>query len=193
MVVFFLAIAALLITLGFQYANRIFLLGVDLSMTYFACMPIGLFLVLYALFGRRSGTNQGSIDKKAPDLAGRWVGFLTSSYQRDGQNVVVPITLEIVQNASSVFIRACFEKATSDSMIANFKIAGGRVYLCYLYDNSVNKSGNREMTKDKGAVILEYLEGDNRMLKGNYFNDVRPKSNFGEIKVIYSGPELLNT
>jgi len=30
------------------------------------------------------------------------------------------------------------------------------------------------------------------MLKGRYFNDLKPQSNYGEIQVAYSGPKLLN-
>ena len=126
-----------------------------------------------------------------PDVSGRWVGFLTSSYRENGKNVVVPITLEIAQDASSVLVHAYFQRAQSDSMIADFENINHRSFLCYVYDNAISTKLHGVLGKDKGVVMLEYLEEDNRMLKGKYFNDVKPQSNYGEIQVLYSGPKLL--
>jgi hypothetical protein len=124
-----------------------------------------------------------------PNLGGRWVGFLTSSYKQDGQNVVVPISLEVTQDASSVFIRAGIGRAYSDSMIADFKILNGRLYLYYVYNNSYRKKYHGHLGQDKGVVMLEYDE-EMKRLKGKYFNDVKPKPNAGEVEVFYSGPKL---
>lgn len=194
--VFVLAAVSLLITVGIRIACARYLNGFSLPSSFDAFLSIGLFLALCGLVERHFWKigllrRLGIVD--FPDISGRWVGFLTSSYQRDGQNVVVPMTLEIMQNASSVFVRACFEKGHSDSVIADFEIINGRPCLIYVYDNTISSKVQRGAPKDKGVVMLEYLDEDHRMLKGKYFNDVKPQSNYGEIQVSYSGPKLLFT
>lgn len=127
-----------------------------------------------------------------PDLSGRWVGFLTSSYQMDGQSAVIPISLEISQSCRAVFVRAGIGKAYSESAVADFGEWHNRLSLYYLYDNSVRKKFHGHLGKDRGAVILHYDEAKKR-LKGTYFNDIKPRSNSGEIEVFYSGPKLYHS
>lgn len=119
-----------------------------------------------------------------PNLNGRWVGFLNSSFKQGGQNMIVPVTLEIHQTASSVSVRACFEKAQSECVIADFETIKDRLFLCYLYDNTLDGKVSGTASHDRGAVMLEYFEKDKaKTLKGYYFNDLKPVPNYGEIKV----------
>lgn len=121
-----------------------------------------------------------------PDLSGKWVGFLNSSYKHDGRNMIVPVTLEITHAASSISVRACFEGAASNSLIAGLEMINDKPHLCYMYDNTLPKKAQGSVNRHRGAVILEYLERDGkRVLKGNYFNDLRPVPNHGEIKVTF--------
>lgn len=189
-----LAAISLMISSGFHVISEKYLHGFDLPLLFEAFMSLGLFFVFYALFEKHLWKIKflrclGIVD--FPDVSGRWVGFLTSSYRKNGQNVVVPITLEIAQDASSVLVHAYFERAQSDSVIADFEIINNKHFLCYVYDNAISTKLHGALGKDKGVVMLEYLEEDNRMLKGKYFNNVEPQSNHGEIQVLYSGPKLL--
>lgn len=125
-------------------------------------------------------------NNKSKDLTGRWVGFLSSSYQRNGQNMIVPLTLEIKHTSSAVCVRACFEKAESESLIASVEMINDRPRLCYMYDNTLAGKSRGSASHDRGAVMLEYFEKDGKhILKGNYFNDLKPVPNYGEIKVTY--------
>ena len=86
-----------------------------------------------------------------PDLSGRWVGFLTSSYRRNDQNVVIPMSLEITQDASSVYVRALFERSQSDSVVAEFEEVDGKTCLYYVYDNAIAKpKRRRHAVRDRG-------------------------------------------
>lgn len=126
-----------------------------------------------------------------PDLSGKWVGFLNSSYKHDGQNMIVPVTLKIMQSASSISVRACFERAESGSLVAGLEMINGRVNLCYMYDNSLPEKARGSVRPHRGAVILEYQEKDQkRVLKGSYFNDLKPVPNYGEIKVTYLNSDI---
>lgn len=189
------AIPAVLLTVGVRLLWQRLAGSNDFSFFAALMIALGLFAAFQHFFKRYFGKSRllkqlGVCD--VPDISGRWVGFLTSSYLRDGQNVVIPITLEIQQDASSVFVRAYFEKAKSDSVLAGFRVIRGRYYLYYVYDNSAGESMDAGGFTDKGVVMLEYFEKDKRMLKGSYFNDVKPQSNYGEIRVSYSSARFLS-
>ena len=166
------------------------------SLFYEALFGVVIFLIFFVAYHRylwRIKFFGWRVFGGHPDLSGRWVGFLNSSYQRDGQNMIVPVTLEIKQTASTVFVRACFEKAMSDSLIADFEIIHRRAHLCYMYDNTLATKKQGKASHDRGCVVLEYLEHKGeRILKGKYFNDLKPVPNYGDIKVVYSDSKLLN-
>lgn len=191
-----LAITAFMISVGGRSAFQKFVPDFNFSFSIDALILFGVFGLLYALYETylwRIGFLRCVGLTSFPDVSGRWVGFLTSSYQRNGQNIVVPVTLEIIQDEASVFVRACFERAQSDSLIAGFEAINGRPCLYYVYDNTISEKSRGSASQDRGVVMLEYFEKDQkRMLKGRYFNDLRPQSNYGEIQVAYSGPKLLN-
>ncbi|MBN1689037.1 MAG: hypothetical protein JW893_08060 [Candidatus Omnitrophica bacterium] len=195
---FLLALCAISFALAgcLRAGMLIYNVNVPFSSWLFAVLVMGAFLALawgfekfywkWPIFRRWGIVN-------FPDLSGRWVGFLTSSYRRNEQNVVVPISLEISQDASSVFVRACFERAKSDSIVAEFEDVDGKPFLYYVYDNAIKKKTLKHRGRDKGVVMLEYFEDEKnqkRQLKGTYFNDAAPQANHGEIEVLYSGPKL---
>lgn len=129
-----------------------------------------------------------------PDVSGRWVGFLTSSYMKDGQNVVVPISLEIDGAGEDLRVKAYFEKGFSESTMAVIHPSDGKTKLVYTYDNSIRGKSDGVSSRDCGTVILNHIldKKKKRALIGVYYNSAMPQSNHGEIRVNYSGPGLLH-
>lgn len=188
------AATVLVVVIGVRFAYENIINANGFPSWIDALMSIVLFLGVWHLFEKKvfpCAPSYGPGNVELPDISGRWVGFLTSSYRRDGQNVIVPITLEITQKMSCILVRAYFEKGYSESVMTSFETFGNRQHLYYLYDNAIPGKSRGMLNNDKGAVMLEYFAEEKKMLKGTYFNDLRPQSNQGEIRVSYYGSQLM--
>lgn len=123
---------------------------------------------------------------ETPDLRGRWKGFQQSSHKEGGKNVEVPSCLEIRQTFSKIFVKACYEKSASESVVANFMKLNDEVYLFYTYDNAPNSLKSGTMQSHKGTVKLQHLTSEDKLI-GTYFNSI---GNSGELKFEYEGRDL---
>lgn len=122
-----------------------------------------------------------------PDLRGRWRGKQRSSHKEKGKNVEIPSCIEISQNFSRIFVRACYERSQSESVIANFAELNGEIYLFYTYDNEPNSLKSGTMQAHKGTVKLKYFSKENK-LTGTYFNSI---GNHGEVDFEFEQRDLM--
>ena len=123
-----------------------------------------------------------------PDLRGRWKGKQRSSYKENGSNVEVPSCLEISQTFSKIFVRACYERSQSESVVANFTELNEETYLFYTYDSEPNSLKSGTMQAHKGTVKLKYIPKENKLI-GVYFNSI---GNSGEIDFEFEQYDLIS-
>ena len=123
-----------------------------------------------------------------PDLRGRWKGKQRSSYKENESNVEVPSCLEISQTFSKIFVRACYERSQSESVVANFTELNEEIYLFYTYDNEPNSLKSGTMQAHKGTVKLKYIPKENKLI-GVYFNSI---GNSGEIDFEFEQHDLIS-
>jgi SMODS-associating 2TM, beta-strand rich effector domain len=123
-----------------------------------------------------------------PDLNGRWIGTLRSSYIENGQNKEIPIILEIRQRFSKVSVDSytATSDATSHSSTATVQEIGEDFVLIFHYENIPNTMKAGTMQQHQGTARLKLIEGE-RVLHGRYFNDL---GNYGDISVQFKSATL---
>lgn len=129
-----------------------------------------------------------------PNLNGRYIGTLVSSYQVNGQPVTKDCALEIKQTASSIHISAYFGNIQSgDISSKSFSVSeqlvelrNGMFMLYYLFHNETADL-QAQLTNHTGTAKFDYFK-DIQTLRGAYYNQLK---NTGTIDVTFSQKELL--
>jgi hypothetical protein len=130
-----------------------------------------------------------------PDLNGRYVGKLVSSYIIEGttDNVILDCVLEIKQTASSIHISGYFGKieeeyisSSSNSVSEEIVLErNGFFKLFYIFTNEPGGISD-QLNNHIGTAKFSYLP-DKKTLDGIYYN----LKNHGTINVTYSQATLL--
>lgn len=122
-----------------------------------------------------------------PDIAGRYVGEIESSYD----DTKYPFVLEIRQTLQSVSICLYTERSSSFSVIANVgdNEYGNRI-LVYVYKNTPRTvSKDLDMRSHDGFACLEIFQ-DEHKLAGFYFNDPRERGRHGKLSCSWTESKL---
>jgi hypothetical protein len=115
---------------------------------------------------------------KIPDLNGRYVGTLESSYQKEGSNipVILDCVLEIKQTASSIHIAGYFGNMnqkilSSSSNSVSEELVLERNGFFRLYYIFTNETGgiSEQLNNHSGTAKFLYYP-DNKTLDGVYYN-----------------------
>jgi len=129
-----------------------------------------------------------------PNLNGRYVGKLSSSFQTNGQNTERDCVLEIRQTASGIHINAytgdintgvtsSTSSTTSEQII---KQSSGFFELFYIFSNTPNTTAVQLNNHDGTAHFIYYP--DIKKLEGSYYNQ---RKNDGTIIVTFDSEERI--
>jgi hypothetical protein len=130
-----------------------------------------------------------------PDLNGRYIGTLVSSYSRqDGLPVTMDCVIEVKQNASHLHISAYFgsiqndfTSSSSTSVSEELVLERNGIYrLYYIFTNETGGLSER-LNNHSGTAKFLYFP-DKRLLDGEYYNVL---GNRGTIKVVFKQADLL--
>lgn len=120
-----------------------------------------------------------------PDVSGRWVGPLDSSYNNDNGGDDGPMRPEftIHQTWSRIEVDADFTKSRSESTSASFITDKGRPQLVFTYRNYPRDSSSNRGPHE-GTNMLRYMtdsDGD-ELLHGEYYTDQK-RNNHGTMEL----------
>lgn len=115
---------------------------------------------------------------KAPDLSGKWSGWVNSSYSQTTTRT--PVTVVIRQRWSKMMLRLETEHSRSHSYAATLK-CDDLTYpeFVHLYVNEPRSTAQNTMNTHRGTAILEVKDAG---LEGEYYTG-RGRSNFGTMKL----------
>jgi hypothetical protein len=114
---------------------------------------------------------------KVPNLEGKWVGYLTSSFDEGAQQT--PVTVDITQNWTDMFIKLTVPQSGSRSTVGSIYVSDAEAVLSYQYKNEPNFEALGTMHAHEGAATLE-VGGDCTTLVGNYYSG-RDRANHGKL------------
>jgi hypothetical protein len=145
-----------------------------------------LYAILLALF-RHKLWKIGALQRlkvvKVPNLEGKWVGYLTSSFDEGAQQK--PTTVSINQNWTNIMIRLDVPQSGSRSTVASIFVSEAETVLSYQYKNEPNFDALNTMHAHEGTATLE-LGTDGTTLAGNYYSG-RDRANHGKLLLKRSG------
>jgi hypothetical protein len=175
-----LFLAGLAIALAWVSSNL--LAHVHLSMPWWMDAPSSMFFygALYALFDRRLWRHPlmhklGMV--KTPNLAGRWQGYLTSSF--DNHVKRYDLCVQIFQTWTQISVFLSTATSTSRSCVAAIQVADPEgVALIYQYENQPLANATRTMHMHYGTAMLRM--SDDNGLTGDYYAG-RDRGTFGRI------------
>lgn len=128
-----------------------------------------------------------------PDLNGRYVGVMTSSYKDPvtEKPMEMECVMEVKQNASSIHIytyigRDGIQSSSSETICEVLKKNNNSFYTLY-YNYGNNSSLNVKFNDHKGTAYLDFFP-DIQSLRGNYFNE---RNNNGTINVKLVSKKLI--
>jgi len=175
-----LFLSGLAIALAWMSSNL--LVTEHFSMPWWMDAPSSMFFygTLYALFDRRLWRHPlmrklGLI--KTPNLAGRWQGYLTSSFDNHAKRY--DLCVQIVQSWTQISV--CLSTATSASWscVAVIQVSDpDGVALIYQYENRPLADATRTMHIHFGTAMLRVSDGNK--LTGDYYAG-RDRGTFGRI------------
>ena len=115
---------------------------------------------------------------KAPDLSGKWSGWVNSSYSQTTTRT--PVTVVIRQRWSKMVLRLETKHSRSHSYAATLK-CDDLTYpeFVHLYVNEPRSTAQDTMNTHRGTAILEVKDAG---LEGEYYTG-RGRSNFGTMKL----------
>jgi hypothetical protein len=119
------------------------------------------------------------IDCTVPNLNGRWVGFLRSTYSEFG--VHHPVAVEILQSLDKTAISYFDENATHQSISANIIVQPSG--HCVLHELYLNVPGRVGLMTHHGAMRLN-IDSRAHQMWGRYYNDPVERSTYGEIYLV---------
>lgn len=113
-----------------------------------------------------------------PDLNGRWVGKIESSYEQDAQ--AYPISVSITQQWSKILVRLETGESVSKSIAASFLTDDpSSPELVYVYDNDPRGMAPESMNSHSGTAKLR-ITGSG--LQGQYYTG-RGRKTVGDISL----------
>jgi hypothetical protein len=175
-----LFLAGLAIALAWVSSNL--LAYVHLSMPWWVDAPSSMFFygALYALFDRhlwRHPLMQKLGLVKTPNLAGRWQGYLTSSFDNHAKRY--DLCVQIFQSWTQISVFLSTATSASRSCVAVIQVADPEgVALIYQYENQPLANATRTMHMHYGTAMLRLSSGTK--LTGDYYAG-RDRGTFGWI------------
>ncbi len=157
--------------------------SVDFEPQWWLSVPsfAGCYSVLHWLFDRyvwKLGWLRNLKLIQLPDLNGKWVGEVGSSYSRDCRAHSVSVV--ILQRWSKILVRLETEHSRSRSITASLRtIDLLNPELSYQYVNEPKSNAPGTMAMHRGTAVLEFI-GSN--LEGDYFTG-RGRGEVGTIKL----------
>ncbi len=175
-----LFLAALAIALSWWSSNL--LAAIHVLIPWWADTPSSMFFygALYVLFDRYLWRHPlmhklGLV--KTPNLAGRWRGYLTSSF--DNHATRHDLFVEIVQSWTQISVFLSTATSASRSCVAVIQVADPEgVALIYQYENQPVADATRTMHMHYGTAMLRMSTGTK--LTGDYYAG-RDRGTFGRI------------
>jgi hypothetical protein len=114
---------------------------------------------------------------EVPNLDGKWVGYLTSSFDEGAQRI--PVTVDISQNWTNIFVKLTVPQSGSRSTVGSIYVSEAETILSYQYKNEPNFDALGTMHAHEGTATLEVVE-DGTTLAGNYYSG-RDRANHGKL------------
>src|ERR1700720_1493089 len=175
-----LFLAGLAIALAWMLSNL--LVTEHFSMPWWMDAPSSMFFygTLYALFDRRLWRHPlmrklGLV--KTPNLAGRWQGYLTSSFDNHAKHY--DLCVQIVQSWTQISVLLSTATSASRSCVAVIQVADPEgVALIYQYENQPVADATSSMHMHYGTAMLRMSGGTK--LTGDYYAG-RDRGTFGRI------------
>jgi hypothetical protein len=153
---------------------------------------LGAYAALYRLFNERAWKwpifrKVGVVD--VPDLNGRWVGRVKSSYNEGGTELGA--ALEIRQTFTRIGVSLYFPQSISSSIIAGFfPEPDGPMALHYEYQNMPYADSADSMHIHRGTANLRFIRASGA-LEGSYYNWGRDdRGHVGTMSFSREGSEL---
>jgi SMODS-associating 2TM, beta-strand rich effector domain len=175
-----LYLAGLAIALAWASSNV--LAFAHFSMPWWMDAPSSMFFygALYALFDRHLWRSR-LIHKlglvKTPNLAGRWQGYLTSSFDHHAKRY--DLCVQIVQSWTQISVLLSTATSASRSCVAVIQVADPEgVALIYQYENQPVADATSTMHMHYGTAMLRMSGGTK--LTGDYYAG-RDRGTFGRI------------
>ncbi len=179
-----LFLAVLAIALAWMSSK--FLSAVHLSVPWWVDAPSSMFFygALYALFDRhlwRSRLMRKLGLVRTPNLAGRWRGYLTSSFDNHARRH--DVIVQIFQSWTQISVYLSTATSVSRSSVAVIQASDPEgVALIYQYENQPLADATRTMHMHCGTAMLRMSDGskDGSSLSGDYYAG-RDRGTFGRI------------
>ena len=156
---------------------------IDFESQWWLSVPsfAGCYSGLYWLFDRyvwRLGLLRSLKLTQLPDLSGKWVGEVESSYTQDGR--FHPVSVIILQRWSKMVIRLETEHSRSHSVTASLRTTDvPHAELSYQYVNEPNSNAPSSMAMHRGTATIELTSSG---LEGDYYTG-RGRGEVGTIKL----------
>lgn len=121
---------------------------------------------------------------RKPYIAGRWKGFIRSSYTQ--HKVEHQVFLEFFQDLDHIRLWYYDEHAVTHSLVAEFaeEPTGGPVRLYCVYRNEPIRTDQKRLLAHTGVMDL-LVDQSGRRILGTYYNNPRERRTFGELEVAF--------
>lgn len=177
-----LILAALAIVLA--WCSSKFLVAMHVSLPWWMEAPstLGLYGALYTLFDnyfwRTSWIRKLGLSK-IPNLAGRWSGFLVTSF--DGFDKQHDVMLQIFQSWTKISLYLTTPCSISKSCVAVIQVSDlNGAGLIYQYQCQPLANARKSMHMHFGTGMLRMCKDDDRHLVGEYYAG-RDRGTYGQI------------
>ncbi|SRR6266436_5795190 len=175
-----LALASLAITLAWLSSKFLAVMHVSLPWWLDAPSTLGYYGALYALFDRKLWRNRSARKLglvRVPNLAGRWRGYLLSSF--DGHTKRHDLMINIFQSWTQIAVFLATETSISRSCAAVIQVDDpDGLSLTYQYQSQPLANAMRSMHMHFGTATLRVSDDDT--LSGDYYAG-RDRRTFGRI------------
>ncbi|PYT93122.1 MAG: hypothetical protein DMG36_11345 [Acidobacteria bacterium] len=177
-----LILAALAIVLAWGSSKVLAAAHVSLPWWMEAPSSMGLYGVLYTLFDKylwRTTYVRKLGLSKVPNLAGRWNGFLVSSF--DGFAKQHDVMLQIFQSWTQISVYLTTATSISTSCVAVIQVSDlSGVGLVYQYQSQPLANARKSMHMHFGTGMLRMCRDDHHHLTGEYYAG-RDRGTYGQI------------
>lgn len=128
---------------------------------------------------------------KVPNLNGRWIGSISSSFHN--HETQTPAVIEIQQTSSKILVAMYLQESSSKSILSSFVTCDdGQCELHYEYANIPQADAKETMRIHFGTAQLRcYEESDSIFLGGCYYCSARDRATYGTMKFSKEGEKLL--
>jgi len=157
-------------------------------------VPFFITIIIYLINNYLWKSNKFKWLIDIPNLNGRYVGKLESSYVENGKKKILDCVIEISQSASSIHICGYFGDITKDNVSSTsistsetiVEEKNGFFRLYYIFTNETGGIPEKLNNHSGTAKFLYYP--DKKMLDGDYYNKLQ---NVGLIKVSFQQEKLI--